>query len=162
MQPTSKHDSWYDKQQIDVVATRQYFLPSYGGVFDQYLELMRQFSQIVLFSAAFPLGALLSLLSGYIEIYWERYKWIHWVRRPFPQRAVSIGAWYYALEAISIALVMTNLGIVFVTNGEEMAKFFSWSSTSRLFVAVVLEHVLVDKGKCWLRKEMTNVVLALR
>eukprot|EP00871_Galdieria_phlegrea_P000368 jgi/Galph1/1331/GphlegSOOS_G6012.1 len=142
----SKHVKKMKKTRFpgDADAIRQYYLPTYSGVFVQYLELMRQFSHIILFSAAFPLGAALSMFSGFIEIYWEVFKLTRLTRRPFPQREVTIGSWYFAFEAISVASVMTNLGIVFITNGD-VPKLFGreLTVTGRLFLAVILEHILV-------------------
>lgn len=124
--------------------TLQLDMDKYDGVFEDYFELVRQFSQITLFAAAFPLGAVLALLSNLIEIYADAYKKVNMTRRASPQRALNIGAWIRAFEFISIVAIMTNLGIITVT-----ARFADSvvgkgvSKTEEYFWMVVIEHVLV-------------------
>lgn len=119
-------------------------LRPYDGVFGDYFELVRQFSQISLFAAAFPLGAALATLNNFIEIYTDSYKLVHMTRRASPQRALNIGAWIRAFEFLSIMSIMTNLGIITIT-----AKFAhavvgtGVTKTEEYFWMIVIEHCLL-------------------
>lgn len=128
---------------LDPIST-QLDMEPYDGVFGDYFELVRQFSQISLFAAAFPLGAALALLNNLIEIYTDSYKLVHMTRRASPQRALNIGAWIRAFEFISIVSVMTNLGIITVTaNYADKVVGQGISKTEEYFWMIVIEHVLI-------------------
>lgn len=128
---------------LDPISTQLEMEP-YDGVFNDYFELVRQFSQITLFAAAFPLGALLAALNNFIEVRTDSYKLVNMTRRASPRRALNIGAWVRAFEFISIISVITNLGIITVT-----AKFAdevigkSVSKTEEYFWMIVIEHGLL-------------------
>lgn len=49
----------------------------YGGVFEEYQEMVIQFGYVTLFAAAFPLTAALALLNNLIEIRTDAYKLLH-------------------------------------------------------------------------------------
>lgn len=119
-------------------------MDSYDGVFDDYLELVRQFSQISLFAAAFPLGALLAAVNNFIEIHTDTYKLVNMTRRASPRRSVNIGAWIRAFEFLSIISIMTNLGIITVTaNFAYKVVGHGSSKADEYFWMIVIEHVLV-------------------
>lgn len=128
---------------LDPISTQLDMAP-YDGVFGDYFELVRQFSQITLFAAAFPLGALLALLNNFIEIYTDTYKLVYMTRRASPKRALNIGAWIRAFEFISITSVLTNLGIITVTANYASAVVGKGTSqTEEYFWMIVVEHVLL-------------------
>lgn len=128
---------------LDPIST-QLDMEPYDGVFEDYFELVRQFSQITLFAAAFPLGAVLALLNNLIEVYTDTYKLVHMTRRSSPRRALNIGAWIRAFEFISIMSVMTNLGIITVTaNYADKVVGVGVSKTDEYFWMIVIEHVLI-------------------
>lgn len=128
---------------LDPIST-QLDMEPYEGVFDDYLELVRQFSQITLFAAAFPLGALLAAINNFIEVYTDSYKLVHMRRRASPRRALNIGAWIRAFEFLSIVSVMTNLGIITVTaNFADNVVGKGISKSEEHFWMIVIEHVLV-------------------
>lgn len=115
----------------------------YEGVFEDYFELVRQFSQITLFAAAFPLGAALAALNNCMEIKADTYKLVHMTRRATPRRALNIGAWIRAFEFLSITSIMTNLGIITVTASYARAVVGSVSADEELFWILVIEHILL-------------------
>eukprot|EP00171_Calliarthron_tuberculosum_P015388 IDg15388t1 len=115
----------------------------YEGVFDDYFELVRQFSQITLFAAAFPLGAALAALNNCMEIKADSYKLVHMTRRATPRRALNIGAWIRAFEFLSITSIMTNLGIITVTASYARAVVGSVSPDEEFFWMLVIEHLLL-------------------
>lgn len=128
---------------LDPISTQLEMEP-YDGVFGDYFELVRQFSQITLFAAAFPLGALLATLNNLIEIYTDSYKLIHMTRRASPKRALNIGAWIRAFEFISITSVLTNLGIITVTADYASSVVGKGASTTEeYFWMIMVEHMLL-------------------
>jgi Calcium-activated chloride channel len=119
-------------------------LEPYDDVFSDYFELVRQFSQITLFAAAFPLGALLALLNNFVEIYSDLYKLVNTRRRASPRRALNIGGWIRAFECISVISIITNLGIITVTaNFADSVIGRGSSKTEEYFWMVVIEHALL-------------------
>lgn len=119
-------------------------LEPYEGVFQDYFELVRQFSQITLFAAAFPLGGLLALLNNFVEVYSDMYKMVYMQRRAPPKRALDIGAWIRAFEFVSIMSIMTNLGIITVTaNYADKVVGKGISKSEEYFYMVVIEHGLL-------------------
>jgi Calcium-activated chloride channel len=133
-----------DADSLDDPVSSQLEMEEYGGFFSDYFELVRQFSQITLFAAAFPLGALLALLNNFMEIYTDTYKLVHMTRRASPHRALDIGAWIRAFEFISIMSIMTNLGIITVTAGYAHAVVGKGiPKTEEYGWMVVVEHGLL-------------------
>lgn len=130
-------------EELDPIST-QLDMEPYDGIFEDYFELVRQFSQISLFAAAFPLGALVAALNNFVEIYADTYKLVHRSRRVSPQRALNIGAWIRAFEFLGIVSIMTNLGIMTITAGiSDKVVGSGRSNTNEYFWMVVIEHVLV-------------------
>ena len=124
--------------------TSQLEMDSYEGVFDDYFELVRQFSQITLFAAAFPLGAALAALNNCIEVKADTYKLVHMTRRSAPRRALNIGAWIRAFEFISVSSIMTNLGIITVTASYAKAVVGTFAEDEYFvfFIVIVVEHLI--------------------
>lgn len=128
---------------LDPISTQLEMEPD-SGVFEDYFELLRQFSQISLFAAAFPLGAVLAAINNFIEVYTDTYKLINMTRRSSPRRALDIGAWVRAFEFISVISIMTNLGIITVTADYADAVVGKGrSKTEEYFWMIVIEHVLL-------------------
>jgi anoctamin-10 len=133
-----------DPATLDNPIDEQLEMEEDDGVFGDYFELVRQFSQISLFAAAFPLGALLALLNNLMEVYSDMYKMVNMTRRTSPKRALNIGAWLHAFEFISIMSVMTNLGIITVTAGyADVVVGKGISKTQEYFWMIVIEHLLL-------------------
>lgn len=136
-------ECFVEPSDLDPIST-QLDMEPYDGVFGDYFELVRQFSQITLFAAAFPLGALLATLNNFMEIYTDSYKLVNMTRRASPRRALNIGAWIRAFEFISVVSVMTNLGIITVTAKYADAVVGKGiSKTEEYFWMIVIEHVLI-------------------
>ncbi len=128
---------------VDPISS-QLEMDSYEGVFDDYFELVRQFSQITLFAAAFPLGAALAALNNCIEVKADTYKLVHMTRRSAPRRALNIGAWIRAFEFISVSSIMTNLGIITVTASYAKAVVGTFAEDEYIvfFIVIVVEHLI--------------------
>lgn len=134
------------EENTDVVVdpiSSQLEMEAYDGVFDDYFELVRQFSQITLFAAAFPLGSMLAVLNNCIEVKADTYKLVHMTRRAVPRRALNIGAWIRAFEFISMSSIMTNLGIITVTASYAKSVVGAVAQEEELFWMLVIEHILL-------------------
>ena len=73
------------RDQID----RQFQMPAYitrdvDGTLGDYLELAILFGYITLFAVAFPLSGVITFAAVVLEIYVDRFKLLHMVRRPVP------------------------------------------------------------------------------
>lgn len=133
-----------DPNTLDDPLTAQLEMEESEGVFGDYLELVRQFSQVSLFACAFPLGALLAFLNNLAEVYADTYKMVHMTRRPTPRRAVNIGAWIQAFEFISIMSILTNLGIITVTAGyADVVVGKGMPKQQEYLWMVAIEHLLL-------------------
>lgn len=75
-----------------------------------------QFGFMTLFTVAFPLGPLFSLLNNLMEIRIDAFKILTLMKRPLPKRAQSIGIWLPIISAVSKVGVITNAFIIAFTS----------------------------------------------
>ena len=73
-------------------------------------------SYVTMFSVAFPLAPLMSLLANVVQLRGSSNMLITTVRRPLSRGANSIGAWFAIMEFMSIAAVVTNIALLFVNS----------------------------------------------
>uniref|UniRef100_A0A673HPQ4 Anoctamin n=1 Tax=Sinocyclocheilus rhinocerous TaxID=307959 RepID=A0A673HPQ4_9TELE len=78
------------------------------SLFNEFLEMVIQFSFTTIFVAAFPLAPLLALLNNIIEIRLDAIKMVSLERRLVPTKANDIGVWTDVLEAIGVLAVIAN------------------------------------------------------
>ncbi|NXJ28413.1 ANO9 protein, partial [Dicrurus megarhynchus] len=86
------------------------------SLFDEYLEMVIQYSFTTIFVAAFPLAPLLALINNIIEIHMDAIKMMKLHRRMVPRRAKDIGIWLQVLEAIGILAVIGNGLVIAITS----------------------------------------------
>ncbi|XP_062974809.1 anoctamin-9 [Elgaria multicarinata webbii] len=86
------------------------------SLFDEYMEMMIQYSFTTIFVAAFPLAPLLAFINNVIEIRLDAIKMVKLQRRMVPRRANNIGIWLYVLEAIGILAVIGNGLVIALTS----------------------------------------------
>lgn len=94
---------------------------------EEYEEMVLQYGLVCLFSAAFPLTPLLTLLNNLVEIRCDARKWTQIYRRPVPQIATSIGPWYKIIVAISLLSIVFN-GVIVVFTSELVQQYVYISS----------------------------------
>ena len=70
-----------------------YWMITYEGLFDEYLEMVLQFSFVTVFVVSFPLAPLFALINNWIEIRLDAQKLVTETRRPLAERAQDIGVW---------------------------------------------------------------------
>ncbi|CAG5957899.1 anoctamin-9 [Menidia menidia] len=78
------------------------------SLFDEFLEMVIQFSFTTIFVAAFPLAPLLALINNVIEIRLDAIKMVTLQRRMVPKKTNDIGVWIDILEAIGVLAVIAN------------------------------------------------------
>ncbi|KAJ3596907.1 hypothetical protein NHX12_003307 [Muraenolepis orangiensis] len=78
------------------------------SLFNEFLEMVIQFSFTTIFVAAFPLAPLLALINNIIEIRLDAIKMVNLERRMVPKKTNDIGIWTEVLEAIGVLAVIAN------------------------------------------------------
>ncbi|KAL2077071.1 hypothetical protein ACEWY4_026575 [Coilia grayii] len=78
------------------------------SLFNEYLEMVMQFSFTTIFVAAFPLAPLLALINNLFEIRLDAIKMVSLERRLVPKKTNDIGIWTKVLEAIGVLAVIAN------------------------------------------------------
>jgi hypothetical protein len=85
------------------------------NILEQYMELVIQFGYIVLFAEVFPLGAVMSLISNYIQIQ-SQVSNFKYTRRFKSEVSSGIGSWMTCLETLAQMSIMTNCAMVYFTS----------------------------------------------
>ncbi|KAM8888016.1 anoctamin-9-like [Synchiropus picturatus] len=78
------------------------------SLFNEFLEMVVQFSFTTIFVAAFPLAPLLALINNIFEIRLDAIKMVRLERRLVPRKTNDIGIWTKILEAIGVLAVIAN------------------------------------------------------
>ncbi|NWU86228.1 ANO9 protein, partial [Onychorhynchus coronatus] len=86
------------------------------SLFNEFLEMIIQYSFTTIFVAAFPLAPLLAFLNNLFEIHLDAIKMVRLHRRLVPRRANDIGIWLQVLEAIGILAVIGNGLVIAITS----------------------------------------------
>ncbi|XP_040885885.1 anoctamin-9-like isoform X2 [Toxotes jaculatrix] len=89
---------------------RNYHLASTDAfsLFNEFLEMVVQFSFTTIFVAAFPLAPFLALMNNILEIRLDAIKMVCLERRMVPRKTNDIGVWTKVLEAIGVLAVIAN------------------------------------------------------
>ncbi|NXP44359.1 ANO9 protein, partial [Heliornis fulica] len=86
------------------------------SLFDEFLEMVIQYSFTTIFVAAFPLAPLLAFINNLFEIRLDAIKMMRLCRRMVPRKANDIGIWLQVLEAIGILAVIGNGLVIAITS----------------------------------------------
>ncbi|KAJ8394957.1 hypothetical protein AAFF_G00040800 [Aldrovandia affinis] len=78
------------------------------SLFNEFLEMVVQFSFTTIFVAAFPLAPLLALINNIFEIRLDAIKMVSLERRLVAKKTNDIGVWTNVLEAIGVLAVIAN------------------------------------------------------
>ncbi|KAM3609269.1 uncharacterized protein V6R79_012080 [Siganus canaliculatus] len=119
-------------------------LPTFPGLFAEYIELLVQFGYLSLFSCVYPLTAVLLLINNLTEIRSDAYKICKLFRKPFSPPVANMGVWQIAFEVLSFVSVVSNCWLLLLS--PSLQKLFQkggMSSTNMLLLAVLAEHVLI-------------------
>ena len=107
-------------------------------MFGDYLELMNCFGYLVLFAAALQLAPAFALLAIFCESKVDAYKFSRLVQRPYPLPAEGIGIWQIVLQFMMVASVVTNLGLIVMTDNK-----FGVTLLWRWVLFVLIEHAIL-------------------
>ncbi|XP_041074849.1 anoctamin-9-like isoform X2 [Polyodon spathula] len=86
------------------------------SLFNEFLEMMIQYSFTTIFVAAFPLAPLLALINNFFEIRLDAIKMVSLERRMFCKKTNDIGIWLQVLQAIGVLAVIANGLVIGVTS----------------------------------------------
>ncbi|XP_030580026.1 anoctamin-9 [Archocentrus centrarchus] len=86
------------------------------SLFNEFLEIVIQFSFTTIFVAAFPLAPLLALINNIFEIRLDAIKMVHLEQRLVPKKTNDIGVWTELLEIIGVLAVIANGLVIGVTS----------------------------------------------
>lgn len=86
------------------------------SLFNEFLEMVVQFSFTTIFVAAFPLAPLLALINNIFEIRLDAIKMVRLERRLVPRKTNDIGVWTQVLEAIGVLAVIANGLVIGITS----------------------------------------------
>ncbi|XP_078538853.1 anoctamin-9 isoform X2 [Lissotriton helveticus] len=86
------------------------------SLFDEFLEMVIQYSFTTIFVAAFPLAPLLAFLNNIVEIRLDAIKMMRLQRRMVPRKANDMGIWLQVLEAIGVLAVISNGLVIAITS----------------------------------------------
>ncbi|XP_054828852.1 anoctamin-9 [Eublepharis macularius] len=101
-------DEWLQNYQLNEV--------DIFSLFNEFLEMMIQYSFTTIFVAAFPLAPLLAFFNNLIEIRYDAVKMAKLQRRMVPRKAKDIGIWLQVVEAIGILAVIANGLVISITS----------------------------------------------
>ncbi|XP_068567722.1 anoctamin-10 [Cebidichthys violaceus] len=119
-------------------------LPTFPGLFAEYIELLVQFGYLSLFSCVFPLTAVLLLINNLTEIRTDAYKICKLFRKPFSPPAANMRVWQIAFEVLSFVSVVSNCWLLLLSPWlQKLFQEGGLSSTNVLLLAVLVEHVLI-------------------
>ncbi|KAJ8002520.1 hypothetical protein DPEC_G00159760 [Dallia pectoralis] len=86
------------------------------SLFNEFLEMVLQFSFTTIFVAAFPLAPLLALINNIFEIRLDAIKMVSLERRMVPKKTNHIGVWTEVLQAIGVLAVIANGLVIGITS----------------------------------------------
>lgn len=86
------------------------------SLFNEFLEMVVQFSFTTIFVAAFPLAPLLALINNIFEIRLDAIKMVQLERRLVPRKTNDIGVWTQVLEVIGVLAVIANGLVIGITS----------------------------------------------
>eukprot|EP00741_Cyanophora_paradoxa_P008360 tig00001302_g8087.t1 len=153
------------KTEISWVEFQSRKMDIFGGLFDDYNELIIQFGYVTLFAAGFPLAAVFAFLNNVLEVRTDAFKFLSSFQRPYIRGAKNIGMWYTVLEIQSNIAIVTNVLILcfvsttidelFVQIGASGSRFW------KLFAVVCIEH-LVFGVKLWIARAIPDTTSRVR
>ncbi|XP_062403269.1 anoctamin-10 isoform X2 [Sardina pilchardus] len=119
-------------------------LPTFPGLFSEYIELLVQFGYLSLFSCVYPLTALFLLLNNLTELRTDAYKLCKLFRKPFDPPTANMGVWQAAFEVLGFISVMSNCWLLLMSPRlQEFSEEAGLNGTQLLVAAVLVEHILI-------------------
>ncbi|XP_063294900.1 anoctamin-10-like isoform X1 [Pelobates fuscus] len=143
-------------------------LPSFSGLFDDYMELFVQFGYVSLFSCVYPFTAALLILNNITEIRTDAFKLCQVFQKPFPEAADSIGIWQVAFEMLGYFSVITNCFLISISPevqafcqeyevGPESFLLYMLGAEHLLIIVKVVVAFTIPDIPAWLKLKMMQV-----
>jgi hypothetical protein len=112
--------------------------------FEDYLELVIQYGYVTMFSAAFPLGAVINYVFLFFERRSDAYKIEKLCRRPLSWNTSDIGIWDDIMIIMSLTSVFTNLFLfAFASSHSNMLNQGGSSICQNSYMFITIEHILI-------------------
>lgn len=119
-----------------------------------YNEAIIQFGFIILFSPAFSLAPLFSVVTNALEIKIKLNSMSYYSRRMTAEGANGIGAWLPIMEFVAMVSIPVNVALIYWTGNIEtgmssLVEVLSlrdserWTPFNIFLLCVALEHVLI-------------------
>jgi anoctamin-10 len=112
-----KHIKTHPWQNVDTLIEKESIKEDYvaalqidGSLFD-ILDLIIEFAFIAFFSVTFPLAGIIGFFGGIASIHMDKYRLMHYFKRPTPYHAPSIGSWQTIIEALIYFAIIVNSAI---------------------------------------------------
>ena len=142
--PWQMVDSIIEKESIkeEYVATLQVD----GSLFD-VLALILEFAFIAFFSVTFPLAPLIGFVGGISMVHMDKYRLMHYFKRPTPYRAPDIGIWQWIIEALIYFAIILNAAIYSFTlkgiqpTDQNEETLTTLSSNITLFIGLLIAFI---------------------
>ncbi|KAI1890080.1 hypothetical protein AGOR_G00169530 [Albula goreensis] len=132
-----------DDPEVDHLRS-QSALPTFPGLFSEYIELLVQYGYLSLFSCVYPLTAVLLLLNNVTEIRTDAFKICRLFRKPFSAPVANMGVWQAAFEILGFVSVISNCWLLLLSpRVKEFCQEGGFSSRNALLFAILVEHVLI-------------------
>ncbi|XP_052550032.1 anoctamin-9 isoform X3 [Tympanuchus pallidicinctus] len=120
--PKKKHVMLGEEEEVEDPCKKQWLINyqlnevNIFSLFDEFLEMVIQYSFTTIFVAAFPLAPLLAFFNNLFEIRLDAIKMTRLRRRMVPRKTNDIGIWLQVLEAIGILAVIGNGLVIAITS----------------------------------------------
>ena len=135
-----------------------------SGVIPKYTTLVIQIGYILLFAPAFPLAALVCLLSNLVRIRADAYLLLYNTQRPPYRCSHTIGSFMGALRTLAVLAVATHVGLLVFTSTQlhEVLPFRipgvgTITEDDKFTLVVVLEHLFLVGY--WIINQLLDVFL---
>lgn len=126
------------EEQLDELTRPEY------TYFEDYLELVIQYGYVAMFSAAFPLGTVISYVFLFFERRSDAYKIEKLCRRPLSWSTSDIGIWDDIMVILSYMAVFTNLFLfAFASSHIDGMDYTPVNKCQNSFYFITIEHFLI-------------------
>jgi hypothetical protein len=120
-----------------------------NGVIGEYFEIVMQGGMVFMFSIAFALIPLITVINNIFETYIDRAKILYLTQRPVQQSAKSHGIFTPLIEIISFISIFTNFGIMCFTaeafGKDDKFTSFIWINVIVFVIRFILQELIPDE-----------------
>lgn len=122
----------------------EFALPVYDE-FDDYAEMVSQFTTITMWSVIWPLAPVFGYVNNFFELRTDSLKLVREVRRPTPRRSESIGRWLDMMYFAVRLAVLTNASLVYLYEADVQRNLTAGYSVLRTGMHPELNSTVAEK-----------------